>query len=216
MHASSRFVVVLGLLTMSGWAHAQYGGFSWGSRAPLGYAGTWGTMPLSMTGPRIGTYYGSTGTYGPRSVTWYTPGWGYSDGLQTGLPWHGQPIAAPPRPMPPTSFDPQGPMVARQERVRRRMETMYAAVRQERERRRLAPSTDPEVLAAGSKEKEQAGDSTPAPKSTKKAGVKRSKAKTGASLEPTRVVPTEAAPPKLPREFLSREAPPTESEKPAE
>lgn len=87
-----------------------------------GYLGPGAVLPAAG-------YYGRTSipaVAGPRPVTWYTPGLGYATNVQTGLPWQG------PTPASARSYagNPYGagadPALARQDRVRRRMETLYA------------------------------------------------------------------------------------------
>lgn len=163
----SRFALSVGLaLAWVSAGHAQRGGaflYSYGPRVTTGY----GVYPGGYVGPGVylpvpNYYYGRAslpGPAGPRAVTWYTPGLGYATNVQTGLPWYGatpmsaRAYAAPAGPQP-------DPMLARQERVRRRMETVYAV--NHHQLGRDYPKFLDQSLVADSKWKKQAPAAPPA------------------------------------------------------
>lgn len=131
-----------GTRTGYGWPGYDY--------ARVGRGGFYGPLAVSpwITGP--GAIYGPAG---PRNVTWYTPGLGYSSTVATGLPWQG---VSPVNPRPWNGGDwSDGTMIARQdrqERARRRAELFYAARPRDLPRQRV-PGAEPTVLPASTKEK---------------------------------------------------------------
>ncbi len=175
-------LAILAWTTLSATAHAQVGWVGYGSGTRGGLIGP---SPWMGVGPRGGIYssnlYGGAG--GPRSVTWYTPGHGYSSNVQTGLPWHNDVISRPPRAYAPGGMG-EVQSIARQERAARRMETLYALRDYEKGRRQDLYRQ--ELIAAAAKKKEK--ESALAKKETK---PKRPAPPLLVDIQPTRDVPYE-------------------------
>lgn len=168
--------------TFSATAQAQIGWVGYGSGTRAGMVGL---SPWRGVAPRGGIYnsnlYGGSG--GPRSVTWYTPGLGYSSNVQTGLPWHNDVISRPPRADAPGGLG-EGQSIARQQRAARRMETLYALRDYEKGRRQDIYRQ--ELLAAAAKKKEK--EAAVAQKGVK---PKRPAPPLLVDIQPTRDVPYE-------------------------
>lgn len=179
-------VVLLGLVGVErAQAQVGWGGYGFNSRAGLVGPTPW------MMGPRAGLYGGGYGGYsnGPRSVTWYAPGLGYSSNPQTGLPWHGEVVSRPPRAQAPSSLG-EGNSIARQERAKRRLETLYALRDVERQRRRDLAERE-EMLAASAKQK-SSKESVAAPAVAQKSSKSRRPVPPLlVDIQPTREVPFE-------------------------
>ncbi|MBY0587635.1 hypothetical protein K2X85_10680 [bacterium] len=146
-------------------ASAQIGWSGYGYSNGYGIGGRTGWIAPSpwMMGGRAGLYGGYGGIGGPRAVTWYTPGQGYSSNVQTGLPWNQGGVGRSARGLPPSAMD-DASSIAREERAARRMDTLLALKDYERERRREIYRT--ETMLAASAKKKEAGKGI-AKKSTK-------------------------------------------------
>jgi len=131
-------------------------------------------------GPRLSNY----GNFGPRPVTWYVPGQGYSTYVANGLPWQGSAVQQRTMQYPSSVGMGMDGMIARNDRYMRRLETLYA-LQEKAYADSRRPVREPSTLAASAKEVEP-----PQPKKT------RSTSKKAVSKdEPTRVVPLEGTTP---------------------
>ena len=161
---------------------AQFGG---SYLTPTPTVGTgYGGFPFSGYGWGIGPRLSNYGNFGPRAVTWYTPGQGYSSYVANGLPWQGSPVSPRAYQYPSSTGMGIDGAIAREERYRMRFDTLQALQQQAYASRNLPPR-NPSVMAASAKEVE-AGP-------VKKTSSKKSTAKKPAVSkdEPTRVIPVE-------------------------
>jgi hypothetical protein len=185
----SRFTLSVALaLVWVSVGHAQRSGaflYSYGPRVAPGY----GAYPGGYVGPGVyfpvpNYYYGRAsqpGPAGPRAVTWYTPGLGYASNVQTGLPWYGAtPTSA--RVHSGAAGAPMDSTLARQERVRRRMETVYAV--NHHQLGRDYPKFLDQSLVADSKWKKQPAAAEPAGASTSETSALPASAKEEAEAPP--------------------------------
>jgi hypothetical protein len=131
-----------------GVGYAGYGYPAYGAVAPMGH------YRSSLYSPT-----GASGIAGPRVVTWYTPGIGYTANVQTGLPWH-----APRGLRASGTIDESTAVVARQQRALRRMETLHAV--NHHQLGREYPAFLDQSLVADSKWKKKAKEAAEQPPAT--------------------------------------------------
>jgi hypothetical protein len=132
MNVSSRAIlpILLVMLATVSRVDAQGRGFFYGRSTGGPYTG-------GSPGGFGGRSVGGIGGGGPQAFTWYAPGAGYSSNLQTGLPWQSAPGASPRAyALGRDSGSRLGyGVVAREDRAYRRLSTLYAIQRINRERR---------------------------------------------------------------------------------
>lgn len=129
-----------------------------GGYAGYGYPASGLVVPGYHRAP-LHTAHGVVGPGGPRVVTWYTPGLGYTANVQTGLPWH-----APKGYRHPSTDDEPAAMMARQQRALRRMETVHAVNHHQLGRK--YPAFLDQSLVANSKWNKKNGQATQDPPAT--------------------------------------------------
>lgn len=165
-------------------ALAQFGGMYLTPTPSVGMGMGYG-LPYMGYGWGIGPRLSNYGNFGPRPVTWYVPGQGYSTFVANGLPWQGSAVQQRTMQYPSSVGMGMDGMIARNDRYMRRLETLQALQAQAYADSRR-PVREPSTLAASAKEVE-----APA---TKKASS-TSKKKPISKDEPTHVVPVEGTTP---------------------
>lgn len=165
----ARWTIVLLLVVSATSALAQgrrgFYSYSYGPRvsgaygvgfAGYGYPSYGGVAPI---GHYRSSLYSQSGVSGPRIVTWYKPGLGYSANVQTGLPWQ-----APRGLRASDALDDSTAVVARQQRTLRRMETVHAV--NHHQLGREYPAFLDQSLVADSKWKKKAKEAMQEPPTT--------------------------------------------------
>ena len=131
---------------------AQFGGgyLTTSPSVGMGYGG----MPYYGFGWGIGRHLTNNGSYGPRAVTWYTPGQGYSSSAGNGLPWQGYPVPQQAYPYPNGAGMGLDGLLAREGRYQQRLEALYA-LQQQAYVDRYNPVRDPSTMVASTQEVEK-------------------------------------------------------------